>query len=388
MKVIIDGVFNHMGKGSFAMQDVFSNGVNSACADWFDIEDWGPPVKYKSWDGSGWLPNFRKDPDTGIASDSARKYIFDVTRRWLEAGVDGWRLDVAPDVPAPFWVEWRRLVKSINPEALIVGEDWGIAAAHLQGDQWDATMNYPFATWATRFFIDRQRKISASEFDRQLKQLLRSRPMAVNFVMQNLYDSHDTDRLVNMILNPDRDYDGCNRPQDGCPYDGRKPGPEAYRVMKLMVTFQMTFVGAPMIWYGDEVGMFGADDPTDRKPMLWKDLMPYSNPRDVVLDDLYEHYRKLILCRKHLLPLRAGIYQALLTDDAKDVFAFTRTLGKKVVAVILNNSEKEQIIEIPRLWPADGPVVDALGGKVEIVAPNKVRVVLPAKGAAIVFDGC
>src|SRR5262245_58632217 len=147
-------------------------------------------------------------------------------------GVDGWRLDVAPDVPGPFWVEWRKLVKGINSNAYIVGEDWGVATSHLQGDQWDATMNYQFVMRATRFFIDKQRKISASEFDRQLRQLLALYPMQINFVMQNLYDSHDTDRLVNMIANPDRDYDGCNRPQEGCKYDGSKPGPEAYRVMK------------------------------------------------------------------------------------------------------------------------------------------------------------
>ncbi len=373
LKVIIDGVFNHMGKFSFAMQDVLSNGVHSAYADWFDVTDWGPPVKYNGWGGGDWLPNFRKDPDTGIGSAAARQYLFNITRRWMDPngdgdpsdGVDGWRLDVAPDVPAPFWVEWRKLVKGINSNAYITGEDWGISTSHLQGDQWDAVMNYPFAQRAIRFFIDKQRKISPSELDRQLKSLLGSYPMQVNFVMQNLYDSHDTDRLVNMIVNPDRNYDGCNRTQDGCPYDAAKPGPDAYRVMKLMTTFQMTFPGAPMIWYGDEAGMFGADDPTDRKPMLWKDLQPYDNPQDFVMDDVWSHHARLVAIRNTYPALRTGLYQALFTDDANDIFAFTRTRGNDVVAVVINNSDRDQIVDVPVPFPNDSRVVDLLATPTE-----------------------
>lgn len=368
LKVIIDGVFNHMGKGSFALQDVLSNGVNSAYADWFDVYDWGPPVKYRSWDGGGWMPNFRKNSEHGIASATARKYLFDITRRWMDPngdgdpsdGIDGWRLDVAADVPDAFWQQWRKHVKSINPRAYICGEHWGVARKHLQGDQWDAVMNYQFAMRAIRFFIDRNRKISASEFDRQLKELLATYPMQVNFVMQNLYDSHDTDRLVNMVINPDRDYDQGNRPQDGHPYDGSKPGPEAYRVKKLMAAFQMTFPGAPMIWYGNEVGMFGADDPTNRKPMLWSDLQPYDNAQDFVMTDVLEHYRRLIAIRNTYPALRTGLFSTLLVDDANDLYGFTRTRGHDVVAVLINNSAKDQSIELTAPFPEGSRVVDVM----------------------------
>jgi glycosidase len=414
LKVIIDGVFNHMGKFSFAMQDVLTNGTRSAYADWFDVTDFGPPVKYNGWGGGDHLPNFRKDPNTGIASASARQYLFDITRRWMTPdgvasnGVDGWRLDVAPDVPAPFWVEWRKLVKGVNSNAYIVGEDWGVAASHLQGDQWDATMNYQFATRTVRFFIDKQRRITPTEFDRQLQQLLALYPLQVDFVMQNLYDSHDTDRLVSMIANPDRDYDGCNRPQDGCKYDGTKPGPEAYRVMKLMATFQMTFLGAPMIWYGDEAGMFGADDPTDRKPMLWRDLEPYDNPQDAVVPDVWNHYARLIAIRNTYPALRTGLYQSLYTDDIGDIFGFARARGDQPVAVLLNNSDNKYSADIPVPFPTGTRLVDVLNAPAEIVdarlpefsdpvhvlklsahAPatvvreGKVHVDLPAKSAAI-----
>ena len=368
LKVIIDGVFNHMGRNSFALQDVLSNGVKSVYADWFEVSDWGPPVKYKSWDGGGSMPIFRKDSAKGYASATAKKYIFDITRRWMDPngdgdpsdGVDGWRLDVAQDVPKPFWVDWRKHVKRINPNAYITGEIWDMASQYLQGDEWDAVMNYPFVFRATHFFIDQKRKITASEFERQLRELLASYPMSVDLVMQNLYDSHDTDRLVNMIANPDRDYDRCNKPHEDCPYDGSKPKADAYRVMKLMATFQMTFLGAPMIYYGDEAGMFGADDPTDRKPMLWKDLQPYDNPQDAVMDDVWSHYARVVAIRNSYPALRTGLYRAVLTDDANDIFAFIRMLGKDVVAVVINNSAKDRLVEVTSPFPGDARVVDLI----------------------------
>jgi cyclomaltodextrinase len=373
LKVIVDGVFNHMGKGSFALRDVLTNGANSVYAGWFDVTSWGPPVKYKSWDGGGYMPNFRKDGAKGYAADSAKKYIFDITKRWMDPngdgdpsdGVDGWRLDVAEDVPRPFWVDWHKHVKSINSNAYISGEVWGPAPSHLQGDEWDAVMNYQFAMRAIRYFVDQKRKISTTEFDRQLKELLAMYSMQVNMVMQNLYDSHDTDRLANMIINPDRDYDGCNRPQDGCPYNGAKPGNQAYRVLKLMATFQMTFLGAPMIWYGDEAGMFGADDPTDRKAMLWKDLEPYDNAQDAVMPDVLEHYRRVIAIRNSYRALRTGLLQTVLMDDANNLYGFTRSRGEEIVTVVLNNSSNDQVAVVPSPYPNDTRVVDILSASGE-----------------------
>jgi glycosidase len=422
MRVIVDGVFNHMSKEGFALRDVLTNGMKSVFADWFDVYDWGPPVKYKSWDGGGWMPNFRKDDERGIASASARRYIYDITRRWMDPngdgdpsdGVDGWRLDVAEDVPAPFWVEWRKHVKSINPNAYIVGEAWGSVPKHLRGDQWDATMNYQFAMRSLRFFVDRQRKISATEFDRQLRELLATYPLQVNMVMQNLYDSHDTDRLVNMIVNPDRDYDQGNRPQEGKPYDGRKPGPEAYQVLKLMAVFQMTYLGAPMIWYGTEVGMFGADDPTNRKPMLWADWMPYDSPDDAIMPDVLAHYKRLIAIRNTFPALRTGQMETILTDDEKDVYVFARSRMGEMIVVAINNGSKQQTIELPvgladktRLldvlngqpWEFEDRPMPELGFKEVkcvravrttaiaspeyVVRSGKIRLSLPAKSAAI-----
>ncbi len=386
LKVILDGVFNHMGKRSFALRDVLANGVNSPYADWFDITDWGPPVKYKSWDGGGYMPNFRKDAEHGIASESARQYLFNIARRWMDpngngdtsAGIDGWRLDVAQDVPPAFWRDWRKLVKGINSNAYITGEDWGLEPQHLQGDEWDAVMNYQFAIRAVRYFIDQQHKISATEFDSQLRQLLESYPMQVDMVMQNLFDSHDTDRVVSMIANPDRDYKNCSRPEDGCPYNGAKPVADSYRVLKLMATFQMTFLGAPMIWYGDEAGMFGSDDPTDRKPMLWKDLEPYDNAQDIVMDDVLNHYERVIAIRNTYPALRTGLYHAYLLDDTKDLFGFTRTRGADVVAVIINNSARDQSSDIPVPFANDTHVIDVMTAPSEIYDATLTSLGFPA----------
>jgi len=423
LKVIIDGVFNHMGRNSFALRDVLANGPKSPYADWFDVTDWGPPVKYHSWDGGGSMPNFHKDAQKGYASDSAKKYIFDITRRWMDPdgnpadGVDGWRLDVAQDVPAAFWIDWRKHVKGINSNAYITGEIWGMAAKYLQGNEWDAVMNYQFGMRAIHYFIDHKHKLSATEFDHQLKQLLASYPMQVNYVMQNLYDSHDTDRLASMIANPDRDYNQGNRVQDGAHYNESKPGPSAYQIQKLMATFQMTFLGAPMIWYGDEAGMFGGGDPTDRKPMLWRDLEPYDNPQDTVMQDVIEHYRRVIAIRNTYPALRTGQFQTFLTDDQNDLFGFTRTRGADVVAVVVNNSDKDQALDVSVPFPNNSRVVDVMtaapvefyqasmaslgfpdfrngatvramrlgpdAGPVYVVRAGKIHITLPHKSAAI-----
>ncbi len=368
LKVIIDGVFNHMGRNSFALQDVLANGKQSPYADWFDVTDWGPPVRYVSWDRGGAMPIFRKDSQKGYASDSAKKYIFDITRRWMdpsgeghpEDGVDGWRLDVAQDVPAPFWIDWRKHVKGINSNAYITGEIWGVATKYLRGNEWDAVMNYQFAMRAIHYFIDQKQKISATAFDHQLKELLAAYPRQVDYVMQNLYDSHDTDRLASMIANPDRDYNQGDRLQDGAHYDGSKPGAAAYRMMKLMATFQMTFLGAPMIWYGDEAGMFGAGDPIDRKPMLWRDLEPYNNPQDAVMTDVFEHYRRVIAIRNTYPALRTGDFQTLLIDNTNDLNGFTRNDQASVVAVILNNGDKDQSVDLAVPFPNDSRVIDLM----------------------------
>jgi hypothetical protein len=137
-----------------------------------------------------------------------------------------------------------------------------------------------------------------------------------------------------------------------------------------------------MIYYGDEAGMFGADDPIDRKPMLWKDLQSYDNPQDAVMDDIWSHYARVVAIRNTYPALRTGLYRALLTDDANDIVAFSRTLGKDVVAVVINNSAKDRIVDVPVPFPNDAHVVDLLNAAVEFYSAPMTSVGFPQFGNA------
>ncbi|MEY4071715.1 MAG: hypothetical protein RL721_2329, partial [Candidatus Eisenbacteria bacterium] len=354
-RVIMDGVFNHVGTRHPAFRDVREKGPASRYADWFEVESW-EPFAYRGWFGHGSLPQFRKDDEHGIASESLRRHLFDVTRRWMDPdgdgdpsdGVDGWRLDVPNEVPIAFWREWRSLVKSINPDAYITGEIWVPAEEWLQGDAFDAVMNYEFATPVVAWLFDRERRIPVSEFDRRMAEVRRRHPSEATYAMQNLIDSHDTDRAVNMALNPDRVYNKRNRVQDDPDYDGGRPGPDEYRRLRLVALLQMTYVGAPMIWYGTEVGMWGANDPHNRKPMLWHDHEPYGKPgENTPMSDLHAWYRSAIALRHAHPALRTGSFRTVLADDTRDVWAFVREGEGEEVLVVLNAAPHDQRVPLP-----------------------------------------
>lgn len=377
-KVVIDGVFNHVGRAHPFFMDVLEKGKNSPFADWFEITDWGDEsnwrkmddpfavhgkpggIQWKAWDGdSGHLPVFRKDPNLGLAP-GPREHIMAITKRWLDPdgdpatddGIDGWRLDVANDIPHPFWRDWRKVVKETKPDAYITGEIWSWAQPWLNdGDQFDAVMNYQYAMAAQDFFVDQAEQIKPSEFASRLMQLQMAYPFQVALVMQNLFDSHDTDRLASMFVNPDRPYDGANRPQDNAanrPYSDRKPTAEEWQRLKQAVANQMTFVGAPMIYYGTEVGMWSPDDPSNRQPMVWRDLLPYEDPRIEFNADLFAFFQRMIATRQALEPLRLGFYVPLVTDDDRNVLVYSRTTGdQQHVYVAINRSDAEQQVVIP-----------------------------------------
>ena len=355
MKVIVDGVFNHTGNEHYAFKDVLKNGKASPYANWYKIKSWGPPVEYVGWFNVDTLPEVAQTP-TGL-NDDFKKHIFAVTKRWMDPngdgnpsdGIDGWRLDVPNLIPLGFWEEWRALVKGVNRDAYIVGEIWDPVPQMLDGKTFDAQMNSPLLRAVIRFFVDSAPRSMPSEFAKEIADLRALYPKSVVAVQQNLLDSHDTDRAVSMIVNPNRRFDAANRLQDpdGKAYDTRKPDPAAYQRLKLITIFQMTYLGAPMIWYGDEVGMFGADDPTDRKPMVWKDLQPYGDPDDVVDDGLLEHYRKLLAIRNSYDALQVGEYRQLLADDTTGILAFERMHAGKRIIVVINNSDRTQWVKVP-----------------------------------------
>ena len=364
-KIVLDGVFNHVGEHHFAFRDVLKNGKDSRYADWFDIIDWGDGgepgkpggIQWRGWDhDNGQLPLLKKDPVHGLA-DGPRQHIFDITRRWMApngdpgVGIDGWRLDVAPDIPHPFWIEWRKLVKSINRDAIIAGEVWTWAQPWLEGDQLDTVTNYQFAIPTQDFFADVDTAISPTQYSALLNQLVYAYPLQSALVMINLMDSHDTDRLASMFVNPDRGYDTANRLQDTGPdYSLAKPDATQRKRMKQAIVCQMTFVGAPMIYYGTEAGMLGPDDPSNRQPMTWQDLLPYDDESIAFDQGMFEWYQRVIAIRRGLPALRRGFFRTLIANDETGVLAYARDLDNDHVYVVLNRSSepREMVLELAK----------------------------------------
>ena len=153
------------------------------------------------------------------------------------------------------------------------GEIWSWAQPWLQGDQFDAVMNYQFAIASQDFFVNQKKAISPRKFNSRANQLIFNYPFQAALVNQNLFDSHDTDRVASMFVNPDLAFDEPTASRTTARIT-TPPSPTAEQRQRMLqeVAWQMTFVGAPMIYYGDEAGMWSPDDPSDRQPMIWKDL--------------------------------------------------------------------------------------------------------------------
>jgi glycosidase len=416
IKVVIDGVFNHVGLTFWAFEDVKKNQQKSLFKDWFIVKRWDDSktneneFDYQGWYGARELPELRED-EHGIVS-GPREHIHAVVRRWMdpngdgnpEDGIDGWRLDVADMVSLNFWREFRLWVRCINPEAYLVGEVWWEdwqndkmfnAAPWLQGDAFDAVMNYRWAREAVWFFAGKATKISASEFARRLESLRSDYPNDNNYVLMNLYDSHDTDRLGSRIANADLPYDRNVGVNDNRSYNVRKPLAGELETQKLMALFQMTYVGAPTIYNGTEAGMWGADDPDCRKPMLWKDLS-YKNEQNhpfglqrpddpnIFNEDLFRWYAKLIRIRNTHIELRTGAFAPLVVYDANDIFGFERRLQGNRVVVVLNNSDELKKIRIPILSAERNTVVsDLLTGERFSALQNVIEVEVKRKSGVI-----
>lgn len=381
IRVIIDGVWNHTGRDFFAFEDLRLHQDDSPYADWYIVESFDDPAtdvnefRYKGWWGVETLPEFADSEDGSDLHPGPKEYVFDATRKWMDPngdgdpsdGIDGWRLDVTNEVPIGFWADWNRHVRQINPEAYTVTEIWENAREMIVDGGFSATMNYwAFAFPATGFLVDGATE--PSEFAATLNERREIYPEPVQYALQNLMDSHDTDRLASMIVNrdqrpyeaPDRfDYDWGNTvsPRHNDTYDVAAPDETARQIQRLVALFQMTYVGAPMIYYGTEAGMWGADDPDDRKPMVWNDLTyvteqayPPGHEREPdsfgVDMELLEYYRSTIRLRKDHPSLRRGTFEVLSADDERDVIVYARRHGDAVVIVVLNRSREAHSLRV------------------------------------------
>lgn len=371
MKIIIDGVFNHTGVQFWAFQDIVKNQNESKYKDWYLINAFDDTLTdedefdYKGWWNIKSLPEFNRTKDD--LSEGPKQYIFNATRKWMDPngdgnpsdGIDGWRLDVAREVPIGFWKQWRNVVKGINNQSLIVGELWELSPDFISDDGvFDALMNYNFAFAVNDFFIAEKNKISVDEFIESLKKIDQTYPEQNLYVLQNLLSSHDTERLSSMIQNPDRKYEH-DANEGNKNYKPGKPNSDDIEKQKLIAAFQLLYRGAPMIYYGDEIGMWGADDPHCRKPMVWDDLI-YENE---VIDessgfktgfgsysveqnkDLLRFYKDIINLRNENEALRIGIIKFIYADNEKKSFAFESVIGDEKIICAFNLGKEE--ISIP-----------------------------------------
>jgi glycosidase len=389
IRLIMDYSWNHTGMDFWALNDVRKNGKNSRFTDWYNILEYDNPAspenefRYEGWGGGNiYMPVFRKDiipeddkemPFEGnLHSESLRKHIFDVTKRWLDPdgdgnpsdGVDGFRLDVAAEVPMGFWREYRKIVRDINPEAYLVGEVWWLSwpdklmdPVLFMGDQFDAIMNYRWFRIARGFFGQAEPVLNPVQFMEGIEMINRGIGTANLQAMMNVVASHDSPRLSTSLYNKTMDKYKA-KPSDNPDYKINKPDALTLEEQKLLLVHQYTFIGAPHIWNGDEVGMWGADDPDCRKPMLWDDIRyedevaaydPLkTRPRDPVKPDkeLFSFYRGLIEMRKENPVLETGELKFLLADNDKMLLSYSRFNPQNEIIVIFNRSDIEQTAEL------------------------------------------
>ncbi|TFG51965.1 MAG: DUF3459 domain-containing protein, partial [Gemmatimonadales bacterium] len=332
-----------------------------------------------------------------------RDLVFNVTRRWLDPngdgdpsdGIDGFRLDVAEMVPLGFWRDYRRFVRSINPEAYLVGEVWWESwpdrmydpAPWLQGDVFDAVMNYRWYAPTRSFFAGAPPGLTASQYAAQLDSLNTGIEPSYLRVMMNLTASHDTPRFGTSIYNPGRNKYHAN-PSEDQNYRIDRPDERTRRIQQMILVQQFTYIGAPHVWNGDEVGMWGADDPDPRKPLVWADLRyedetthPYGRPRprNRVAPDtvLLRVYADLIALRKqHLRLFVDGTLNWLQTDDATGLLAYERVLGDQRAIVAFNNSDEPRQLAVAAhgtyrtAYPAGGTATTG-GGMLRVELPPR-----------------
>jgi glycosidase len=352
IRVVVDGVFNHVGRQFHAWRDVQARGRGSRYADWFAITNWGPPLQWQAWDRpNGDLPKFKRVGD-GLHPE-VEAYLLAVVRRWQDPdgdgdpsdGVDGWRLDAADEVPLGFWRRFRAEVKRINPNAIIVGEIWSDARLWLQGDAFDVVTNYRFSDPVLRFFTQDNRLYDATAFVEDLDAARLGYPPEVVTGLINLLDSHDTERAVTALTDPQRHVSSrAGLPARIPERDTLIPDEDAYRRLKLAVALQFTYPGAPIIYYGNEVGMFGGDDPFCRAPMWWTDNE--SRPGRF-RSDLTAWYRRLIELRGRRVELRRGGYELILADDARRLAVFRRVLQNQSMIVLVNADDRPHPVVLP-----------------------------------------
>lgn len=345
IRIVLDGVFNHASRGFFQFHDILENGPDSPWIDWFNIKEFplnaysGGAPGYEAWWGMPALPEFNTD------NPEVREYLMQVGEHWVRRGVDGWRLDVPNEITTPgFWEEFRKRTKAINPDLYIVGEIWDDATWWIEdGTRFDGVMNYPFAGHTLAFCggprVDETiaadlpysvgPPLDAQTYGDAIDALVAAYPWDAACANLTLLGSHDVPRIMSLT--------GGDR-----------------ATVLLSVLLQMTFPGAPCVYYGDEIGLAGGKDPDNRRGFPWDDQLSWD------LEILAAH-KELIALRRTCSALRHGSYRRLQTDSVA-IHAFERKVAGDHLIVAINCWDDARSIDIPEVVGSDFDVLYGAGG--------------------------
>ena len=337
IRIMLDGVFNHASRGFFQFNDVLENGPHSPWLAWFKIRGWplsaydgGRAANYGCWRDNRALPEFNTD------NPAVREFLMQIAEFWIrEYDIDGWRLDVPEEITTPgFWQEFRSRVRAVKSDVYLVGEIWREADEWLRGDRFDATMNYVLAGAAIAFAAgDRASRelvqdrsydpypgIDAVQLGERVQRLLGRYDWPTTKVQFNLLASHDTPRVLSIAR-----------------------GDKA--TLRLATLFQMTFPGAPSIYYGDEIALRGTKrydhphrDKDARWPFPWHDEADWDH-------EMLAYFRQVIALRHSHSALRHGAFEQLYADQQQ--YAFLRYDSTETLVVVLNAAEEPARIKLP-----------------------------------------
>jgi cyclomaltodextrinase / maltogenic alpha-amylase / neopullulanase len=350
VRVILDGVFNHCGRGFFAFNDLLENQEQSPYRDWFHILKFpinaygqGEDGNYLSW----W--NIKSLPKFNTSNPMVRQYILDVARYWVEQGIDGWRLDVPNEInDDDFWGEFRDTVKSVNPGTYLFGEIWEQDPRWVSPGHFDGLMNYP----VRRLLIDwLNKKITTTRIAEGLENNINSYPLENSLSMYVPLGSHDTERILTIL--------GSNLDK-----------------LKVAMLFLFAFPGSPAIYYGDEIGMEGGKDPDCRRAFPW-DGKNWKH-------EVHELVRRLITLRKGTPALSGGAYVPLYFDEHTKCLCFKRIKEGQIVAVFINPGSSSQKIKITSEiigWSNNCEVMDLLSLKKYQFHEGILNLLVPSRSA-------
>ncbi len=338
MKIVLDGVFNHCGLGFAPFVDARDKGEKSKYRGWFFF-DQTEACGYRTFSHEPYMPKLN------LRNEACADYFLKVGKYWMDTcGIDGWRLDVSPEVWPGFWRKYHAMMKKVNPESLMIAECWDDSREWLtQGDMFDSTMHYVLSRNLWKRFC--YQSLSLPAFDAAVNDAAMLYPKRTQDVLWTFLGSHDTERMLT------------------------RAGGDV-RMLHAASFFQFTFLGAPIIYYGDELAMEGGADPDNRRPMRW----------DNVENNMTRaHYQKLALLRAHNEALRVGEFRTWRAE-ASGLYAYERFAGEERLLCVLNTA-KEPIVAslpLPEAFAAKAAVHDLYAGKTLPVWSGTVEVKLEA----------